>query len=210
MAISYPLAFPTVTGLEDVEIMPHSSVGMSRSEFTGAQQTYDWGGAWWEARVSLPPMKRASAEEWIAFLISLNGLEGSFLMGEPLNTSPRGSWAGTPVVKGAHAVRAETIAVDGFTPSTANVLRKGDWLQFGTGSGSRLHKSRTDVDADGSGEASIEIWPPLRAALSDNASIVVSSPKGLFMLSENVNSYSIGRAQMYGLSFACMEDLRDI
>lgn len=203
MALSYPLAAPTVKGPSGVEFGALSAAGMSQSPITFEQQVYVHPGMLLTMEVRLPPMKRAAAEEWVAFLLALNGHEGTFLMGDTVNTSPRGTWAGSPLVNGSHAARARSIAMDGFTAGAT--VKAGDWFQVGSGASTHLHKIVQDATANGSGVATLEIWPSLRATLADNASLTTASPKGLWRLAGNASKWSIELAQSYGLSFSAIE-----
>lgn len=205
MAISYPVSLPSgVPGPKRISFRMNSIVGASRSPFTGAQQVYAHAGQFWSAEVELPPMERADAEEWIAFLASLNGMEGTFLMGDPVNTTARGAATGTPLVKGASQT-GNTLTTDGWTAGVTGILKAGDWIQLGTGSTSTLHKLQQAATSDGTGEAVLEIWPGLRTAPADNAVITVASCKGLWRLASNEQGYDIGEAQIYGIAFNCVE-----
>jgi hypothetical protein len=161
----------------------------------------------WMADVQLPPMTRANAETWVAALASLNGREGSFLLGDTANTSPRGTATGTPLVNGAGQTGYD-LATDGWTPNITGILRAGDWLQLGSGSTARLYKVMQDANSNGTGQATLTLWPRLRSSPADNAAITVSSPKGRFMLAMDGAEWSIDEAKIYGLSFTAMEDLR--
>ena len=209
MSISYPLALPTVTVAKAINFAAQSIVGMSASPFTGEQQVYVHQGEWWEAQVTLPPMTRADAETWIAFLLALNGREGTFLMGDPANPTARGTAGGSPVVDGGSQT-GKTLNTRGWSGSTG-VMLAGDWLQLGTGSGSHLHKVVQSADAGtgspGLGTTSLEIWPRLRSSPSDGDPIVVSAAKGLFRLASNKREWSIEEAKIYGINFACVEAL---
>lgn len=205
MAISYPLSLPTVRGPRSITIRARSAVGMSMSPFSFSQQRYVHQGDMWEMAWRLPPMKRANAEAWVAFLLSLNGKEGSFLAGPDYpGTSPRGTWAGAPLVNGASQT-GKTLAVDGFT--AAATVKAGDWFQLSSGSSSRLHKIMQDGTANGSGQLNLEIRPRLRESPADNAALTSSSPKGVFALDSNVVEWSIELAQIYGIQFAAIEVL---
>jgi hypothetical protein len=206
MSLSYPLTLPTDKLPREIVIRARSVVGVSESPFNLAQQVQAMSGERWEADVMFPPIRtRALADDLIGFLTALNGQEGTFLMGDPVNTSPRGGWAGSPLVKGAHAARVKTVTIDGLTIGTT--AKRGDWVQFGTGSGTHLHKVVQDGTANGSGEIALEIWPGLREALADNATITITSTKGLFRLASNVREYTVGLAQTYGIKFSCVEAL---
>lgn len=206
MAITYPVSFPSSIGLANINIRARNVVGISSSPFTGQQQVYKHQGQWWEAEVSLPPMKRADAEQAVAFLLKMNGVYGTFLLGDKANTAPRGLGTGTPLVNGASQTGDELIT-DGWTTSTTGILKAGDWIQLGSGSSTRLHKVLDDVDSDGSGNATINIFPNLRSSPADNAVITVSNTQGLWRLAGNETEYSIDNMSIYGMTFACVEAL---
>jgi hypothetical protein len=206
VSIAYPLTLPSVSEPNGITIRARSAVGISVSPFTFGQQLFVHPGDIWEADISLPPMLRPQAETWLGFLLALNGREGTFLMGEALNRTARGTWAAaSPFVNGAHAAMAKTVAIDNLAASATG--KSGDWLQFGSAGTSRLHKLVQDFTANGSGQATIEIWPRLREGLADNAAVTVASPRGVWRLSENVTGWTIGIAQIYGLQFSAVEAL---
>lgn len=206
MPVSYPITLPSSPTLRGITIRKRSVVGMDSSPFTLQQQSYAWRGQLWLASCRLPPMARASAEAWVAALVSLNGQEGSFLLGDTANTSPRGAGTGTPLVKGGGQTGYDLVT-DGWTAGVTGILKAGDWLQLGSGSTAHLYKVMSDANSNGSGEATLTLWPALRSSPADNAALVVSSPKGRFMLAQDVE-WDIDEMKVYGLSFEAMEDLR--
>jgi len=206
MAISYPVTFPASIGVSSINIRAKTVVGVSSSPFTGQQQVYKHQGQWWEAEVSLPPMKRDEAEQVVSFLIKMNGQYGTFLMGDFLSTAPRGIGTGTPLVNGASQAGDELVT-DGWTVSTTGILKAGDWIQLGSASTSTLHKVLDDVTSDGSGNATLNIFPNLRSSPDNNAAITISSPKGRWRLASNETDYAIDNASIYGMTFACVEAL---
>lgn len=205
MAISYPLTFPSL-GIKTMTFRARNVVGMTASPFTGQQQVYKYQGEWWEAEVAMPPMKRADAETMIAFLLSLGGRYGTFNLGDPIGTSTRGVGTGTPLVNGASQTGSSLIT-DGWTTETTGILKAGDWIQLGSGSTATLHKVLADVDSDASGNATIDIFPRIRTAPSDDATIVVSNTVGRWRLSSDATDYSVNEASVYGITFACIEAL---
>jgi len=206
MTISYPLNLPSGNRVREIAIRPASVVGASRSPFTFEQQVYVHQGQMWQASVALIPMKRVDAAPWRAFFLALNIREGTFLMGQPVETDPQGTWAGTPKVFGAHAAGVTSIAMDGF--SAGATVKGGDQFQTGSGSSAHLHEVAQDATADGSGLLTLEIWPPLRAALADDATFVTSSPKGLWRLDMDEAEWVYTLGQLYrGISFSAIEAL---
>ena len=98
MAETYPLALPTHTGIAQIRLLARDVVGISTSPFNLKQQVYRHQGQRWEADITLPPMSRADAEQWAAFLLRLRGSYGTFLLGDPLNATCRWIVTGKPVV----------------------------------------------------------------------------------------------------------------
>lgn len=206
MTITYPLALPTPTRVRSVRWRQQSVVAVSRSPFTGQRQVQRHAGQWWEVDVVLPPMTRDAAAAWIAWWTSLNGPEGTFLLGDVTYPQPRGTAAGepgTPLVKGAGQTGA-TLAIDGLPATTAGYLRAGDFVQLGTGSSSRLHQVLADASSNGSGEATLDIWPRLRSSPADNAAVVVSAAKGVFAMTGTAD-WQVDTLRHYGLSFSAIE-----
>jgi hypothetical protein len=206
MPISYPLALPTNKGLAKIRLTANNVVGVSQSPFTAKQQVYKYTGQFWEAEINLPPMKRADAEYWISFLLKLNGQYGTFLLGDPNGSTARGTATGTPLVNGGSQTGNELIT-DGWTNSITGILKAGDYIQLGSGATAQLYKVLDDVNSNGSGQATLTLWPDLRSAPADNAAITVSSPKGVFRLSSNQHAWDINEATFYGMTFAAREAL---
>jgi hypothetical protein len=174
-----------------------------------AQQVHKHAGERWEADITLAPMKRDDAEYWVSFLLSLSGAYGTFMLGDPLGGTARGSASttpGTPVVAGGSQTGSE-LDIDGCPVSTTGYLKAGDYIQIGTGASARLHKVLADVDTDSSGQATLDIWPALRESPSDNSSVIVSNCKGVFRLSSSITSYDVNQASVYGLTFGAVESL---
>jgi len=205
MTISYPLALPS-TDIAKIKLVANNIVGISQSPFTAAQQVYKYSGQYWEADISLPPMKREVAEYWISFLLKLNGSYGTFLLGDPIGATARGVATGTPLVKGGSQTGNELLT-DGWTTSTTGILKAGDYIQLGSGSSAKLHKVLDDVNSDSSGNATLTLFPDLRTSPSDNSAIVVSSPKGVFRLTSTQTMWDINEASIYGITFGAREAL---
>tara|TARA_R100001460_G_scaffold1485_1_gene5579 strand:+ start:1448 stop:2068 length:621 start_codon:yes stop_codon:yes gene_type:complete len=204
MAITYPLTLPSHTGIRNITLRAVNTVGLTQSPFTYAQQAVAHSGQRWEVDVTLPAMNRADAEQWVAFLISLRGQLGTFTLGDPVGASPRGSAGGTPLVNGASQIGG-TLNIDGCTASQTGWLKAGDYIQLGTAGSATLHKVLADVDSNGSGQVSVDIWPYIRTAPSDNASVTVTNTVGRFRLASNTQNWSIRETALYGITFGGIE-----
>lgn len=201
MTISYPLTLPTSVSPSSVRFTSIEAIAVSRSPFTFARQVQEHAGNSWGAQVTLPPMTRATAEEWNAFLLKLRGMKGTFFLGDPLAEAPRGVATGTPLVKGANQT-GYTLATDGWTHSVTGILLAGDYIQVGQ----RLYKVLNDADSDSSGNATLDIWPQLRESPSDNATIITTATKGIFCLVTNINEiWAADKTLAYDINFDAVE-----
>ena len=154
--------------------------------------------------ITLPTMDRDMAEPWVAFLLSLRGQFGTFLMGDPACATPRGAIGGSPLVNGADQTGG-VLNIDGATALVTGWLKAGDYIQLGTGASSTLHKVLADANSDGSGQVVLDLWPHIRTAPADNAPVVVTNAKGRFRLAANQTEWSINSARHYGTVFEAME-----
>lgn len=205
MTITFPLAVPTVNVAKAIRFRGRSAVGESESPFTFEKQIYVHQGEGLEFEAALPPMSEEDAEQWVSFLLALNGKEGTFLMGPPGYTGPFGTWAGSsPLVHGASQTGRSLYVdgVDGFLAAT-----KGTWIQLGSGSSARLHKVLQSITFDSGGEGVLDVWPRVVTAPADNAAITLAGPIGCFRLSDNNREWDIGEAMTFGISFAGRQEI---
>ena len=209
MAITYPLSTPTNKTIAEITLIARNVVGVSTSPFNFKQQVYQYPGQRWEADIALPPIERLDAEQWVSFLMKLYGQKGTFLLGDPLGGTARGSASsapGTPVVNGASQTGG-TLAIDGLPASATGYLKAGDYIQLGSAATAQLYKVLNDEDSNGSGEATLDIWPNLRSSPSDGSTVVVANAKGVFRLASNETSWNINRLSLYGITFGATESL---
>ena len=201
---TYPISFLSHTGVRSVELRAVNAVIYEMSPFTFAGQAQASSGQMWQADVTLPPMKREDAEKWIAWLVSLRGQFGTFNMGDPSAATPRGVATGTPRVNGASQT-GEDLNIDGCTANVTGWLKAGDYIQLGSGATATLHKVLADVNTNASGETTLSLWPHIRSAPADNATVVVSDTVGRFRLASNESSWSVNEASIYGITFSARE-----
>ena len=202
MAITYPLSLPTVTGIRAVDFRAVNAVAYSASPFTFSGQAHAYAGQMWTADITLPPMKRSAAEEWNAFLLSLRGQYGTFLLGDPLGASSRGlasTFLGNPIIT---LQSGSTISVTGASANKTNWLLPGDYIQIGAASSATLHKVLQAANTDASGNVTLEVWPSIRGTRSEP--IIVDNAKGVFRLSSNETGWAAD-IQQYSITFGARE-----
>ena len=191
MAISYPLTPPSPFNLSRLSLTGVSATSRNTSPFTLQTQQYNWPGQAWLGSVDCPPMKRADAEEIVAFLLSAQ--RGTFYFQDYANPTNRGGVTGTLTVATATA-NGTTLTISGATGSFA----VGDWIQISTS----LYKV---VQSNSS--SSVDVFPALRKSYAGGTAITYLNAKGVFRLASPSTEWAIGEASIYGVGFAIIEDV---
>jgi len=200
MAVVYPLAVPDHK-FASMSMRLRRANAMTESTFTLQQQIYQYTGAVWEAEIVLPPMTRANAKKWEAFILALRGMRGTFIMGNPLHDAAEGTATGIQL-NGSGTIRSTDISITGTPGGT---LKAGDVFQIGTGLDSHIHVVVQDVTLNGSGEGSIDVEPPLRTTYANDTSLDFTLPKGVWRLASNDIGWNIDQASIYGFTIPCIE-----
>ncbi len=147
--------------------------------------------------MSLPPMPEAVAESWVAFLLSLNGVEGAFFFGDSVRRNSRGNPTGTWTCDTtANTAGLQTIKING-----SGSLAVNDWIGIGGNAGGGiLHKV---VKVVGSGN--YDIWPRTRTNYG-NSACYYNDARGTFRLAANQDmKWDVDLAKAYGLQFSIVE-----
>ena len=197
MAISYPLTPPSPFNLSRLSLTGVSATSRNTSPFTLQTQQYNWPGQAWLGSVDCPPMKRADAEEIIAFL--LKAQRGTFYFQDYANPLNRGGVTGNLAVASATA-NGTTLGISGASGQFA----VGDWLQISTS----LYKV-----VESTSSSSVDVFPALRKSYAGGTSIIYGRPgnadraQGVFRLASPSTEWAIGEASIYGVGFAIIEDV---
>lgn len=202
MTITYPLSMPSSPAPRSLTLGKLTAVAVSRSPFTYQAQVQRFSGQAWAATVTLPVLSSDQARDWSGFFSALNGPEGTFLFAIPDRKTARGVATGTPLVNGGSQTGA-TLVTDGWTPSQTNILRRGDLINLGSGTSLRLYEITQDVNSDGSGNATLDIWPRLRSSPGDNNAITVANCQALMRLSSMPPEES--DLKQFSINFSCQE-----
>ncbi len=147
------------------------------SPLNGTVQTLELPGARWTVQMAFPPMAEADAGPFQAWIMQLRGQANRAALFNHARPIPRGTAGGTPLVNGGSQTGA-TLVTDGWSPGAT--LLAGDFL----GCNGQLHMSVVDAAADGSGNMTITLEPPMRNSPADNAPITINKPTALFILQE--------------------------
>lgn len=206
MAITYPLSFPSTIGISEFTLRTRSAVARTESPFSFADQVQVNAGQQWQCDVTIPLYNRDTAEDANTFLMKLNGREGTFLLGDPNANSPRGSVTTTVTVDGNGQTGGE-LSVTGLAASTAGDFKAGDFIQLGSLGTARLHKILNDVVSDGSGNATLDIWPNIRTSPLSGDTVTYTNAVGQWRLTSNEFEYRIDNNGFYSVSFSALEPL---
>ena len=201
MTITYPLT-PPADIARGIRFNPQTAVAESTSPFTFEQEIFEHQGQMWRATVQLPPMEQAEAEEWVAFGLALNGRAGTFLFGDPVGQTPRGTVSGNLQVDGAGQQRSKTLTVKGG--NSGETILPGDYIELPN---NHLHKNLTLQTIDGGGLATLDIFPRVRDVLIDSATVITSNTVGIWRIDGDVPAWDVREAVIYGINFAAREDI---
>jgi hypothetical protein len=190
MPITYPLTPPAAFKSAKLVFAARRASSAVESPFTLHAQRFHHPGERFDVAVSCPPMKRASAEEVIGWLLAAG--RGTVWLGDYANPAPRGSVTGTITVGSGAAANSMTLPLSGATGTFA----VGDWLQVG----GALHKV-IFVDS----ATSVQVFPRLRSAYTAGTAVVYNSARGLFRLADSSLSWEVDVAMNYGLDLAFVE-----
>lgn len=138
-------------------------------------------GSRFRATVTLPMMRPDTARGVSAALMTAlrTGLE----IEVPLLDHDQGN-PGTPLVNGSGAAGV-SLPLKGMNPGY--VIKAGYWLTLIDGYGEYyLHQASSTAKADGSGNATITIEPPLRAPLADGNTVLLALAKMRGLLDSEV------------------------
>jgi len=154
--------------------------------------------------VQMPPMKQSDFQQFYAFLVKQKGSFEDFTFEYPLDNLGADKGETDILANGVQAIGDSTIAMDGFSVSTDDVLKGGDLIKF---SGhNKVYMVTGDVNSNASGQATVSIEPPLQAALADNEAVTVNKPSLTVALVQDDVLYSTDAAGFFTLSF----DVREV
>lgn len=209
--VAFPLETPASFGISAVDWGAFSNDAYALNPWSLQLNKQIFGGRMWRGTLTIRPQSGVNGRKlsaWLASLKRSGANAGTFFLGDPSASLPKGSardTPGTPLVNGASQT-GEALNIDGLPFSATGYLLPGDYIQVGTGISSRLKKVLDQVDSDGAGLATVNVWPPITIAPSNGSSVVVSGAEGLFISPDNLSSWQITPPEIYkGIQLTVME-----
>jgi hypothetical protein len=200
------LNFPaSVLGPSSVDWRLRSNTQTFRSPLDGSVQTLEMPGAVWAASLSWDALPAAQWRVMQAWLAQLRGAAGRFFYGPPHAAARQATGViGTPLINGAGQTGV-VLACDGFGASQA-VFLAGDYIAYNTAAGRSLHLVTANATSNGSGQASLQIEPPIRVSPADNAALIHAAPSCVMRLvDDEIGGLSIRPAGIGSLSLEIVE-----
>lgn len=104
------------------------TVGSVASPYTGKVRTQEYDGVFWEATVTLPPMRRDVAKNWQSFLLELNGPVNHFKFADPDALTNQGTYNANDL-KAKNRINQGSIELD-FSSATQTITAPSNTTPF--------------------------------------------------------------------------------
>jgi len=104
------------------------AVGSVASPYTGKVRTQEYDGVFWEATVTLPPMRRHVAKNWQSFLLELNGPVNHFKFADPDALTNQGTYDANDL-KAKDRINQGSIELD-FSSATQTITAPSNTTPF--------------------------------------------------------------------------------
>ncbi|SFD55340.1 hypothetical protein [Pseudoalteromonas denitrificans] len=168
-------------------LVPNSQSYVSKAN--NASEIYDLEGAYWEFEIEIANVPEKDALTLDAFMASLRGQVGTFLMFDYRREQLDKSFSA--FVAGANQ-DGNTLLIDGL-PVSQTLAVAGERFQLGDGSAAELKMLTKDLVSDAFGRANIVFESPMRVIPFDNTPLYFKQPKGVFRLADNKQGIASAR-----------------
>jgi len=196
--------FPTSPVASDAQIGSEQNTIVSVTT-SGRVQTRQIDGQKFTITLDYAPMTRANFAPIKAFLMKQRSRLNTFTIIPPVVSNAQGVATGTISVDGVIFAGATTCTIDGMTTDTTGILKAGDYFRF---SGQdKVYMAVEDLDADGTGSGTLTFEPPLRADVSDNATLVYDNVDFTVRLKNDIQEYNIVTNDLYKYQIDLIENL---
>lgn len=161
----------------------------------------------WEATIEAPPQFESAAGAWKSLLLQLRGKTNQLELWDKGRPAPLGTMRGSMALTSGVSAGAVTLPISS-SGQAGTTLLAGDLLGIGSASTQQVVMVMAAATANGSGDITVTVEPPLRNAFSLGAVVTWDKPKALFRRAESRSDweYSFGMARGFRLSL--IEDWR--
>lgn len=204
--IEFPIDVP-LDDIAEVSVGNHDANTFQASGFTGRGVVQEFEADYWTVNLGYRGLDRATAQPVIAFASALRRSKGTFVLPFPGYSSPLGAAKdnpSSPSVDGGGQAGSEELLVQSAPASIQNWLLAGDIIQVGPANRPHWHRVLQDVTTNGSGAATIDVWPRIREGAADGDQVSLNSPLCLFRLIDDFET-ALSPPVQHRLDFSCRE-----
>lgn len=198
------MTFPTTPSIKAIQVGSNRPVSINYT-LSGKRSVRQFASQYFTFAVQMPPLTQTQLQSFSAYLISKKGAFNTFDFGYPIDNLGTDKNTSGVKTRTTHTTGATSIACDGFSASTNDVVKAGDLIKF---SGhNKVYIVTGDVNSNGAGQGSISVEPPLQSDLADNEVIDLNKPVITVSLLQNDLIYSTDPTGLFNLSFELREVL---
>ncbi len=173
------------------------------SGLNGAMQTRKQPGARWQAELTFSSRQGRDVRELKGFLTRLEGRAGRVYI-VPSDAEPLGTAEGSPELSADASAGNTTIQTTNWTASQPEALAIGDFFELN----GELKQVTQTVAADGSGNATVNFSPALRADVGTGVQLRLADPRCQMMLENDEQaSWQMQAPIIYALTLRFREPL---
>ena len=173
------IAFPVLTAKPtQYAFGQNNNSALNTSPMSGSTQTIEMPGARWTLAIGYINVISPDRGRLSAFLAAMRGMANRVALYDIVHSIPAGTMRGTITTVGVTAAGAISVALTAGSGQAGTTLLMGDKLNIG----GELKMVVADATADGSGNVTVTIEPPMRNQVAGGASVVWNQPTALFML----------------------------
>ena len=206
----YPVDVP-VDYVDEAEVEKVDIAALQVATFTGRDRPQIFEGDYWRMEFRYQNIGPDDGRAMSAFIASLRGPIGTFVIPFPGYGVPRGGAATTlssPLVNGAGQAGNRVLNIKNAPPDMDGWLLPGDIMQVGPDTRPHWHEVLEPVDTDSSGLASIAVWPAVRNDTAANDPITLETPLCLMRMVSSVK-YPIRPPVLYSFNIIAREKTGD-
>lgn len=172
---------PAALRYSDIQITPMNKVAQTASIYSNYQDRVDYGGEWWEMSIVLTFSEWDEGADVFAWANNLRLVDGIGRVEIPDTAPRRGTTTADSLTTTASASGTQReVQVGGL--GAGKTLLRGSFIEC---PGNRLHTLLEDVTADGSGGATLTLFPRVRQVINAGSTLILGGaarPRGLWRL----------------------------
>lgn len=162
----------------------------------------------WKVSLELDRVPQNQTGAYDAISVQLRGAANQLEIWKIDRPAPVGTMRGTMTLNGSHASGATTLSISAGVGQAATTLVAGDMLGVGSATTQQVVMVIAAATADGSGDISVSVQPPLRNAFTTGSAVTWDKPKALFRLISSSPFWTSQDTTSSGWAADLMEDVR--